>query len=445
MRSVVLAAGVVGTALVAAVPAPARDETAALPEWATNRGDWLPKDRADHLSKLGALAWHKAGIRGEGVTIAVLDSGFRGYQEQVGKSLPAGLIARSARADGNMEYKDSTHGILCGEVAHAVAPGARMLVANWDADRVESFLDAVRWAKAQGAKIITCSVVKPSWSDGEGGGPVHKKLSEIIGDGTKPDDVLFFSCAGNMARRHWAGTFTPGPDGYHRWSDKGALNEASPWGEERVYLEMCWTDGEAKYEIEVIDPATGLPAPEVSYKTRTEPASVSARFTPKYGQRYAARVKQTAGRPGRFHMNSLYAYLDENRIAGSIPFPGDGPAVVTVGAVTHEWERTSYSACGPNSNRPKPDMVAPVPFASYIRYWSFGGTSCATPQAAAVGALCWSKHPTWTAAQVREYLSTRARDLGPAGHDCEYGYGAVRLPALAPAPRPVLRMMGGGQ
>jgi subtilisin family serine protease len=432
MRIHRLLTGVVPAVAFAAGVAPAGDD---IPPWAYNRSEWLPKDRADHLSKLGVLAWHRAGIRGEGVTIAVLDSGFRGYSEHAGKSLPAGLIARSARADANMEHKDSQHGILCGEVAHAVAPRSRMLLANWDADRPDSFLDAVRWAKSQGAKVITCSVVKPSWSDGEGGGPVHKQLSALLGDGTKPGDVLFFSCAGNTAQRHWAGDFFAGPDGYHLWSDKGPLNNVSPWGEERVYLEMCWPDGEARYEVEVVDPTTGQPAPDVTYKTRVEPASVSARFTPKVGQSYALRVKQTAGRPGRFHMNSLYAYLDQCRLEGSIPFPGDGPHVVTVGAINHAGDRTSYSACGPNSCVPKPDVVAPVPFGSYIRYWSFSGTSCATPQAAAVAALCWSKHPDWTAAQVRQYLSSRAADLGPAGHDCETGYGLVRLPELAPAPR----------
>lgn len=437
MRTPTILAGVVAAVALASPAAPAGED---IPAWAYNRDDRTPRERADHLRKLGVLDWHTAGVRGEGVTIAVLDSGWRGYKDHLGKSLPAGLVAKSARADGEMEHKDSTHGILCGEVAHAIAPGAKMLVANWDADRPESFLDAVRWAKAEGATIITCSVVKPSWSDGEGGGPVHKKLAEIIGDGSKPGDVLFFACAGNTAQRHWAGTFEPGPDGYHKWSDKGIVNGVSPWGTERVYLEMCWTDPEAKYVVEVIDPATGMPAPDVTYKERVDPKSVSARFTPAgYPQQYALRVKQSAGRPGRFHMNSLYAYLDECRLAGSIPFPGDGPGVVTVGAINHDGIRTSYSACGPNSNRPKPDVVAPVPFASYNRYWPFSGTSCATPQAAAVAALAWSRHPHWTANQVRQYVTTRALDLGPAGHDCETGYGAVRLPALAPAPRLIIR------
>src|SRR6266542_176992 len=79
---------------------------------------------------------------------------------------------RSFRNDGNLEARDSQHGILCAEVLHALAPEAELLLANWEPDRPDRFLDAVRWAKEQGAKIISCSLIMPSWSDGEGGGAV---------------------------------------------------------------------------------------------------------------------------------------------------------------------------------------------------------------------------------------------------------------------------------
>ena len=52
----------------------------------------------------------------------------------------------------------------------------------------------------------------------------------------------------------------------------------------------------------------------------------------------------------------------------------------------------------------------------------------ASPQAAALAALLWSRHPEWTAARVRSELTADAFDLGPAGHDPEFGYGRIRLP-----------------
>ncbi len=116
--------------------------------------------------------------------IAILDSGFRGYRDYLGKALPAQLKARSFRMDGNLEARDSQHGILCGEVIHALAPAAELFLANWEPDDPGRFLDAVRWAREQGARIISCSVIMPSWSDGNGGGTFDDTLDQILGDGT---------------------------------------------------------------------------------------------------------------------------------------------------------------------------------------------------------------------------------------------------------------------
>jgi hypothetical protein len=133
--------------------------------------------RARLMADMGIPAWHAKGWRGQGVKVAVLDSGFRGYKAHLGEALPEHVTARSFRIDGNLEAKDSQHGILCGEVVHSIAPNAELLFANWDAERPEQFLEAVRWARRKGARIITCSLIMPTWSDGEGGGEVHKARS----------------------------------------------------------------------------------------------------------------------------------------------------------------------------------------------------------------------------------------------------------------------------
>src|SRR5262249_22795001 len=104
--------------------------------------------------------------------------------------------------------------------------------------------------------------------------------------------------------------------------------------------------------------------------------------------------------------------------------------VVSIGAVDSLGRRCAYSACGPSSPAPKPDLVAPVPFASAWRSRPFAGTSAATPQAAALAALVWSHHPAWNADKVRSVLTSSARDLGPQGHDREFGYGLIQLPEI---------------
>src|SRR5207253_1523107 len=97
------------------------------------------------------------------------------------------------------------------------------------------------------------------------------------------------------------------------------------------------------------------------------------------------------GRP--FHLVALGGSLRYTTVHGSICFPGDGSEVIAVGAVSADGRRVAYSSCGSNTGRPKPDLVAEVPFPTLCRTRPFAGTSAAAPQAAAVAALWWSRHP----------------------------------------------------
>jgi subtilisin family serine protease len=374
------------------------------------------------LARLGVARWHQAGFRGQGVKVAVLDSGFRGYGDHLGKALPARVTVKSFRSDGNLEARDSQHGILCGEVLHAVAPQAELLFANWEPDRSDQFLEAVRWAKREGARVLSCSLIMPSWSDGEGNGAVHEELTQLLGD-----DLLCFASAGNTAERHWSGTFRDGGRGFHAWRDGCTSNRLTPWSDERVSVELCWKPGPG-YELSVIDTDTGTEVGRSLARPATDRSYAVVSFTPAAGHTYAVRVRLVQGEGGPFHVVALSGGLGEATMRGSIPFPGDGPEVIAVGAVDDHGERLTYSSCGPNSKQPKPDLVAAVPFVSLCRSRPFSGTSAAAPQAAGLAALWWSRHSAWTASQVRKALRKAAEDLGPRGHDYETGYGLIRLP-----------------
>jgi hypothetical protein len=392
--------------------------------------------RAKRLAQIGVDRWHAAGVRGRGLKIAVLDSGFRGYREHLGKALPVRVLARSFRSDGNLEAKDSQHGILCAEILHALAPDAELLLANWDPERSDQFVAAARWARKQGARIISCSVIMPSWSDGEGRGPVHEALARVLGPGSDPGDMLLFASAGNVAQRHWSGPFHDVGDGWHEWTPGVKDNELTPWGKEHVSVELCWgasglnpEEGHANYDLFVNDTKTGRDIGHSVTRPGERRTCAVVRFLPHGNHTYLVRVHFAGGHAGSFHLSVLGGGLLHSTAKGSITFPGDGPEVIAVGAVDSDGLRTNYSSCGPNSCQPKPDLVAMVPFPSLWRPHPFTGTSAAAPQAAGLAALLWTSHPDWTANQVRETLQKSARDLGPPGHDDETGYGLVNLPA----------------
>lgn len=382
----------------------------------------------EQLARLGADRWHAAGFRGQGIKVAVLDTGFRGYRTFLGTVLPPRVTVRSFRDDGNLEGKDSQHGIMCAEAIHALAPDAELLLANWDWDCPDQFLEAVRWARQQGARVISCSCIMPSWSDGDGKGAIHRALAALLGPGSAPDDLLCFASAGNTTDRHWGGTFKDSGDGFHEWQPGRKDNLLSPSGEEPVVLELYAHPGNV-YALYVYDESTGK---EVEHARTTgqreDRSSVAVRFPPHVDRTYRVRVRLLHGPGGPFHLTTTYGTLSVTIARNNICFPADGATVVAMGAVDDRGQRQPYSACGPNSSRPKPDFVAAVPVPSQLRARPFGGTSAAAPQGAALAALLSSRHPSWSPDQVRAALRTAACDLGPPGHDFETGYGLLRLP-----------------
>ena len=391
-------------------------------------------DRA--VARLGAPAWHQAGLRGKAVKIAILDSGFRGYRQALGKVLPRTVVVRSFRRDHNLEARDSQHGILCGEVIHRLAPEAELLLVNWEPEQPGQFLEAVRWARGQGAQIISCAIIMPTWSDGEGGGSVHRHLRAALGTGRRPNDGLMFVSAGNTALRHWGGAYRPGKDGWHQWVKGRMDNPIHPYPGANLSVELTGP-GSGRYELVVLDTTARREVGRAGSLTADGYCSAVVRLVPRPGHGYAVRLRRLdkeqrgpGAAAGRLHLTVLGGRLSHATPAGSIPFPGDGEEVVAVSAVDTRGRRQSYSSCGPNGHRLKPDLSAVVPFPSDWRPGQpFSGTSAAAPQAAGLAALLWSRYPDWSADRVRTALEKSARPPAP-GHATESGHGTVRLPRL---------------
>jgi subtilisin family serine protease len=407
-----------------------------------------PPRRAELLERLGVPAWQARGWRGQGLKIAVLDSGFQGYRAHLGTTLPANVKVRSFRFDGNLEAKDSQHGILCAEVIHTLAPEAELLLANWEPERPHQFLAAVRWAREEGARILSCSIIMPTWSDCAGHGRIHEELARLLGPCDRSGDALFFASAGNTALRHWSGPFEDDGAGHHVWRGSDGFlyreNAVRPWGGERVSVELCCPAG-AVFEVIVRD-ATVQQIVGCSRSTEAGGFGCGVvAFAPAAGHDYRVRVRRLAaplphspaGRGARgggqdFHLVVLGGGLRYSSPAGSIAFPGDGAEVVAVGAVDAVGRRLAYSSCGSTRGGVKPDLVARVPFPSGWRARPFAGTSAAAPQASALAALLWSRHTDWNAEQVRAALRNAARPCSEKSPTWETGHGLLRLPAANP-------------
>jgi ribosomal protein L32 len=113
----------------------------------------------------------------------------------------------------------------------------------------------------------------------------------------------------------------------------------------------------------------------------------------------------------------------------SVTTPGDARRALTVGAVNWSTDALEdYSSRGPTGDgRLKPEISAPAGVSSAAFGTTWDGTSASAPHVSGAAALVLQAFPGYTPDQVRDFLLSRAIDLGPGGPDTGYGYGRLYL------------------
>ncbi len=386
---------------------------------------------------IGAEAWHRAGFTGAGVRIGVLDMGFGGYQDLLGRELP-GEVTVATFGDWDPE---ETHGTACAEIIHEIAPGAELFFAWYDgSDAAEG--EAVDWLLSQGVHIISHSaggIIGPR----DGTGWQARLVDSVAAWG-----ILWVNSSGNEAQSHYRGVFTD--------QDGDNIHEFAP-GQEAMPLYLysrvvkvilmwddVWGGASQDYELYIIDErGNPLAASEntqdggwgqepfegIIYRWDGEDIFVLVTV-------YAADRAATLD---IFVHGADVAYPSPEY---SLAIPADAVGALAVGAA--EWQGDAlaeYSSRGPTADgRLKPEISAPTAVSGATYEEPFEGTSASAPHVAGAAALVWQAYPEFSRQQVIDFLLTHAVDRGPRGPDTGYGYGRLQLPAppsLAGAPSPV--------
>lgn len=145
---------------------------------------------------------------------------------------------------------------------------------------------------------------------------------------------------------------------------------------------------------------------------------------------------------GRGGLGSIVVFASGNhhQTFSGVAFPADVAGVVTVGAIDRNGNIWNYSSRGPEM-----DLVAPTGnvnnlgdvrttdrtgangyvAGNYLN--TFGGTSAACPQVSGAAGLLVSINPNLTEAQVINFLTTTATDMGAAGFDNTFGRGRLNV------------------
>ncbi len=422
------------------VPASSLLAVSELPGVRFIRRPYRPHSQAtisEGVSRIGALANHSAGVKGEGVKVAIIDGGFKGANKLSG-DMPARWNYYDYTGEG-IYAGDSVHGTACAEIIHDVAMEAELyLYKVGDLVDLENAKDrSIR----DGIDVISHSMGWFGYGIGDGRG----EACDIVNDAAD-NGILWVNAAGNDAQSHYDGPwFDSDDDGWHNFSgdDEVLAFEAEKGDEIRVFLTWNdWPDSRQNYDLyldfvnssgDLETVAESTDRQNVSGGDPVESIEIKVEKSGEYG----ISVRSEDARPRRLKIWSLNHDFEEFAVAeNSIGSPADARGSMSVGAIYHgNWNAgriEEYSSRGPTTDgRIKPDLVAPtgVSTASHAPY-VFGGTSFAAPHVAGAAALIKSANPSYSRRQLWDALIEATVDIGDRGRDNDSGYGKLVLPIM---------------
>ena len=400
----------------------------------------------DAATLQGAAAWQAGSTTGAGIRVGIIDGGFAGIAERLGRVLPATVVARCYSSVGTSsstlaacEAEGESHGTEVAESLVAMAPGVELYVANpiSPADEIAT----VDWMLSQGVRIINLSGGSGLVFEGPGDGssPYEDSLYALI-DRAVAGGALWVNAAGNSGDLGWIGPWNdPDADDWLEFGDGGdgnvitlqagefvraAIRWAEPWGSSTANYAVCiFTEG-------------GTDALKCADEAATEPGlplAVLGFEAPATG-RYDVSVTRVSG-AATPQIQLLLAYGGasslEHRVASpTLPTPGDSrsPGMLTVGAVDVATPDTAelYSSQGPTADgRTKPDLVAADCAAT--SFGEFCGTSQSAPFVSGAAALALQANPGLTPAQLAAFLKSRAVPLGSPVPNNTTGAGRLAM------------------
>lgn len=394
---------------------------------------------SEGTARVGARSWHERGFRGQGARIAVIDQGFRGFQDRVGGELPERIYTRSFIADEPSIDSVSEHGTGVAEIVYDMAPDADLFLVTVS-NEVE-LGNAVEWLKKEGVHVI-------SFSLGALAAPVDgSSMLDKIVDDARLNGILWVSAAGNYGNSHWQGSFTDlNGDGWHEFSP-GQHLFPFPIGSDQigvfVLLWDAWPGTFLDYGFYLFLEGPDGHLQLVGFSDSGQrgvqpPVEAIVSFFPPRGNYYLAIKQQASSRPVRFHIYSLLHEFPAAVPDGSVISPATSKGAFAVGATDGFDQLQRYSSRGPTGDgRIKPDLVAPDGVSTTTYGPSgFPGTSASTPHVAGAAALALSAYPSWKADDIQAFLEGRAQKQLTQTKNNTFGAGRLRLgevPAVPPA------------
>ena len=414
----------------------------------------------------GATAWHTAGLKGQGIRIGVIDTGFSGLRGLMGSELPSSVEARCYTDVGTFtanltdcETGDDPHGAAVTEAAFDISPEATYYIANPFSG--SDLANVVAWMIDHDVDIINHSV-SWIWSGPGDGTSLYSNSTLKTVDAAVGAGITWVNAAGSSATETWFGNFNDSNNnGFHNFTENDVCNTFDV-GAGDLYIQalLRWDDiwqGSTKdldLELYRVFPFIGttfrIPAILAGGVTIQDGESGDIPFEEVFyevssaGTYCLAVGNYSDTSPGWIQLQiwspeELEHYTPHHSIGE--PADSANPGLLAVGAADILDTSTieEFSSQGPTpDDRVKPDIVGADKVHSAAFGELFSGTSQASPHVAGLAALVKQRFPDYTPHQVTNYLKSHAEARGSVPNNT-WGYGFAKLPAsdaATPTPEP---------
>ena len=392
---------------------------------------------SEGVESVSAPAAHTYGVTGEGVEVAVIDTGFDASNPEIKDNV---VSYQAFDGDGKAWRNQSgQHGTATAEIVVDTAPNASLHLyrVKYELDLLNAIRDIDE----------NTSVDVVSMSLGLNNGPFDgtSALDDAIANSVASGTTWFVSAGNAGGGKHYNVTWADAnANGLLNFSGTDETLGIAHSTSAPLSITVSWDDYENRnedYDIALFDAATDellatsknsqtgpLTAPSEETITLAAGATTSDMYL-------VVRQSDANGTSDFDVFVDDYSTLEHWTNTRSISRPATEETVLTVGAVRYsDLSVRSYSSRGPTINGDrKPELMGPDGVSSSVygpaSTGGFTGTSAATPHVAGVAALISQVDSDATPEELRSVLTSTTDGITGTEPDNTAGYGLVNASA----------------